>query len=236
MSVVLASGFWVSLADASGVRITGSELMLSPGPVTVEYPSEVLGTTVETADGIIIQQMPSNDPRKRAWIWKGYPSYMPEYQKLYGLISSLRSQTRFSQGLSPFVYLLENITDQFQNLQNASFNLSAGANQATTGTATTGTALVVNAYAGGELEVKSGTGVGQIRYITSNTTGVFTVSSPWTVVPNATSVIVVRWRSTEWFKCRVLDINRKVDESATITKYSETKLVFSVQDTAWNLL
>jgi len=236
MSVVLASGFWVCPADASGNRIVGREQMLTPGPARVVYPTEVLGTTVETADGISIQQMQSNDPRKRQWVWLGYPASMTSYQKLYGVLQSLRSLTRFQQGLSPFVYLLENITDQFQQLQNTSYTLSGGANQSTTGTATTGTALTVNAWSGGELEIISGTGAGQIKYINSNTATTFTVDGAWAVIPNATSVAVARKRSTEWFKCRVIDVNRQVDDNASITQYAETKLVFTIQDTTWNLL
>jgi hypothetical protein len=68
-----------------------------------------------------------------------------------------------------------------------------------TGTATSGAATsltdtghtkVVNAYAGYYIQIISGTGIGQIRTITSNSATAYTVPT-WTVNPDSTSVYVV---------------------------------------------
>jgi hypothetical protein len=66
-----------------------------------------------------------------------------------------------------------------------------------TGTATAGAASTltdsgktwtVNQWVDSEIRITSGTGAGQKRMITSNTATAVTVSKPWTVTPNATSV------------------------------------------------
>ena len=59
-------------------------------------------------------------------------------------------------------------------------------------TISTGKAFVVDQWKNFQVRIKSGTGAGQIRRISSNTSGgVVTVSSAWTVVPDATSVFVI---------------------------------------------
>ena len=63
---------------------------------------------------------------------------------------------------------------------------------ATSTTLPTGKTFLLNAWANYQVRIKSGTGIGQIRTISSNTTpGVLTVSVAWTVTPDATSVYVI---------------------------------------------
>jgi hypothetical protein len=65
---------------------------------------------------------------------------------------------------------------------------SAGASNTIT---TTSTSPSLNAWAGRVVTIRAGTGVGQVRTISSNTNGansVVTVSANWTVTPDATSV------------------------------------------------
>lgn len=60
---------------------------------------------------------------------------------------------------------------------------------ATTTTIPTGKTMLLNAWANSQIRVVSGTGIGQIRAISSNTTaGILTVSVAWTTIPDATSV------------------------------------------------
>ena len=64
---------------------------------------------------------------------------------------------------------------------------STGSNTATT--FNTGKTTLLNSWANHQIRIVSGTGLGQIRTISSNTTaGVITVSAAWTVTPDATSV------------------------------------------------
>lgn len=61
-------------------------------------------------------------------------------------------------------------------------------------TLTTNKTFLLNQWANNQVRIKAGTGVGQIRKISSNTAGansVLTVSSAWTVNPNATSQYVI---------------------------------------------
>lgn len=53
----------------------------------------------------------------------------------------------------------------------------------------------VNAFAGGRVRITRGTGVGQTRYVKSNTSTVLTVTEPWTTTPDDTSEYEVRLTS-----------------------------------------
>lgn len=55
----------------------------------------------------------------------------------------------------------------------------------------TGKTMLLNAWANYQIRIKSGTGLGQIRVIASNTTGGVLTVPAWTVTPDATSVYVI---------------------------------------------
>lgn len=67
---------------------------------------------------------------------------------------------------------------------------STGSNDSTHLNDTT-QSLTVNLYSGLRIDIISGTGIGQTRTISSNTATQFTVSSAWSVTPDATSVYSV---------------------------------------------
>ena len=46
-------------------------------------------------------------------------------------------------------------------------------------------------YAGRTITIISGTGLGQTRVIAAHTTSIFTTSTPWTIIPDATSVFTI---------------------------------------------
>ena len=75
---------------------------------------------------------------------------------------------------------------------------SSGTNTSTTLNDTSKT-WVVNAYSSGYfVTVTSGTGAGQQRTISANTTTQVTVSSSWTTTPDATSVYIISQKNTNW--------------------------------------
>src|SRR5439155_4007738 len=47
------------------------------------------------------------------------------------------------------------------------------------------------AYQGFEVHIVSGTGAGQYRTVADNTSGTLTISPPWDVLPDATSVVLI---------------------------------------------
>lgn len=67
---------------------------------------------------------------------------------------------------------------------------SVGTNTSTT-LSNTGKAWTVNQFANFQVRITAGTGVGQVRVIASNTATVLTVSTAWTVTPDATSQYVI---------------------------------------------
>jgi hypothetical protein len=64
---------------------------------------------------------------------------------------------------------------------------SSGANTTTT-LANTAKAWAVNQWAVSQVRILSGTGAGQVRTVASNTATVLTLSTAWTITPDATSV------------------------------------------------
>lgn len=72
---------------------------------------------------------------------------------------------------------------------NAGFINGTAVAGASSTTLPTGKTFLLNAWANSQVRIISGLGAGQIRTISSNTTGgVLTVSAAWTVTPDATSV------------------------------------------------
>jgi hypothetical protein len=223
--------FYVAKADASGNRIVGSEIQLSPGPTRVDYPTETLFQSQETSGGSVIQQAPSRDPRRRAWVWAGYPGWMVAYQRLWATLESLRSTHRKAYGApTPYVYLRDTETQELRR------------RVVLTGTATGGSAntlvttgLTSGALVGFQLELVDGTGVGQVRTIIGNTTTTVTVDAPWSINPVSGTKFVARGDSNDWFKARVTDVVRTNRQDGGLVRYEETKLVFVLDaDSTWN--
>lgn len=83
---------------------------------------------------------------------------------------------------------------QLVSTESNGFTLDTGTSTGTnTGTTLndTGKAWQTNALANYQVRITAGTGIGQIRNIASNTATAITVSSAWTVTPDATSVYAV---------------------------------------------
>lgn len=106
-------GFWFALADTDGSLLAGSETEISPRPTRVEYPTTPAGQLLETQGGQVIQQQPTRDNRRRAWEWVGYPGWFQRYQDLFAQLEPLRSRYRAEAGLSPYVWLKEDETQEF---------------------------------------------------------------------------------------------------------------------------
>src|SRR5690349_1377304 len=104
------AAFWIATADANGDRATNSELMLQPGPSLVEYDTEAAGEVVRTDDGVAIQQQPFLDARSRSWVWSGYSMNQAGFQRIWPTVEGLRSRYRKELGLSPYVWIREDVT------------------------------------------------------------------------------------------------------------------------------
>lgn len=226
-------GFHIAKADENGSRITASERELSPGPTLVEYPTDPLGQILETADGRAIQQQPSKDNRRRAWVWQGYPAWFQKYKDLWALLEPMRSRLRKEGGAAtPYVYVKDDVTDELRRLVTV-------AGTATTATASTLTdssqGWTTNAFIGYTIEIIQATGAGQIRTIQSNTGTQVTVAPTWTVTPDATSKYTIRGKVSDWFRVRVLQCSKQVAPAKQVT-YEEIRFSFVVDDPAFNFL
>lgn len=226
--------FFLAKADNAGARIAASEVQVSPGPTRVEYPTEPLGSIVDTADGNVVKQQPVKDPRRRAWVWLGYPGWFTNYQTLWTLLEGHLSKFRKAEGaLTPYIYIKDTETKLLRRRVTDPGTATAGAASTITDT---GKAWTVNAYTGYVVELIQGTGAGQVRTIQSNTATALTVSPNWSVNPTAGTKYAVRGFVDDWFRARVLEVSQKLRDDGGLVRYDETKLVFVIDDATWNAL
>jgi hypothetical protein len=211
-------GFWIATADTSGARITTSDLELQPGPSLIEYPTDSAGSILDTVDGNAIHQQPSRDGRRRVWVWSGYPHNQAGYLRVWPVLLSLRSRYRAEAGLSPYVFLKEDITGGLRRRQS-----DTGTGSATGFTLTDGTASwTANAFQGGFVVV-----AGQSRAVLANTATTITVGDAFVGSPSGTYVI--NYFTADWFRVRVLEVSRHPKPERTL-QYESTRIQFVVDD------
>lgn len=88
------------------------------------------------------------------------------------------------------------ITTGGSNIEFATGTATAGGSTTLTNS---GKAWLTNMWANYQVRIKSGTGAGQIRTISSNTGTVLTVSAAWTVTPDATSVYAIQGNDDHFY-------------------------------------
>lgn len=121
--------FFVSPVDP---RVTpGFEIALSPGPTVVEYPGEMNGQSIETADGRVVVQQPTNDARVRSWVWRGFPGRRTQYETQYILTQTFRSRYRQEMGQSPYVWIRDTTTRKLRRKINTILTVSSSGSTAT---------------------------------------------------------------------------------------------------------
>lgn len=124
------------------------------------------------------------------------------------------------------VFINQNVNERLVARQPQAYDIGSlpAVDPAVTGTATGGTAttLVDSAAAfptlraGSEVEITGGTGVGDVRTITSNTGIELTVSTAWSATPDATSTYAVRQPRPELVCYRVRSLIGRNDGPFTI--------------------
>lgn len=224
--------FFVAPVDP---RITpGFEVMLSPAPTVVEYPGELNGEKIETPDGRVIVQQPSNDARVRVWSWKNYPGMMLQYEKQYALLQTFRSRYRQEGGQSPYVWIKDTATKRLRK-RTSVIATAAVAGSTTTVISLSGSVVVVSdpvvevlpSTLGG-----TGTGVSQIRNVISMTTTTLTCPAFGTI-PHGAKLRLTGW-TDDWFRVRVLDLTRKIQDQGGNVRYDTTLFSFVIEDTTYN--
>lgn len=219
-------GFFISPVDP---RVTpGFEQQLSPAPTVVNYPDGLNGDRVETPDGMLILQQPTKDSRSRQWVWRGYPGMLVPYEKQFQRLQAFRARYRQEAGQSPYVWVRDSTTKRLRRRASVTATVTASGSTATTIQLTSGTTVISDAV----VEVISGTGVNQIRNVTSMTSMVLTVPT-LTTIPNGATVRITGWVD-DWFRVRVLDVSRKLRDEGGNVRYETTTLEFVIDDTQYN--
>lgn len=109
-------GFHFAYATSAGLINSGSMTDLHPHPVTVDYPSTFEKTTLKSKDGNAIIQRGSVDTRTRKWVWPAVTLTTPRYAKLFETLLTLQVSVRERSSASPWVYLKEDVTNNFNKL------------------------------------------------------------------------------------------------------------------------
>lgn len=232
----MATGFWIAKADATGAIIASSALELSPGPSAVEYPTEPAAKVIETADGRIIKQQYSYDPRKRAWIWQRFRGNMVPYQNLMLVLESLLASRRLAYGaVTPYVFLKDTTTGELTVLSKETGTATAGTANTLTDSSKSWTADQWNGYT---VEIVSGTGQGQTRVVADTLTSPSKIQTVlnWSVNPSTDSKYAIYKHVSDWVRVRVLEVSRDPAAGGGDITYETTRMVFYVDDstTTWN--
>lgn len=213
----------------------GFEIMLSPFPTVCMYPGTMAGEKIETADGHLIVQQPSADARTRSWVWKGFPGFLVQYERQFQLLQTFRARYRQEAGLSPYVWVQDTVTRKLRRRVAQTATVAAGGTTNALLTFT-GTIAVVSdavvevlpATVGG-----TGTGAGQVLHVQAMTTSTLTPTGTFATVPTGALVSIQGWVD-DWFRVRVLDVNRLLREEGGNVRYETTTLEFVVEDPAYN--
>jgi hypothetical protein len=216
-------GFWVATADAAGARVTDSEVELSPAPSEVDYAQEPQGSLVESVDGFVVHQQANRDGRRRSWNWIGYPSDQPGYAPLFSMLEGLRSRYRAELGLSPFVYLKEDVTGVLRSRAQLAGTASGSDLTLTFSTPT----LTADALVGGSVTI-----AGQVRGITANTTTTVTLGQA--LIGSVSGAAVVSYWTYPWVRARVLEVSRRAVAGGGRARFENSRIVFVIQDDAWD--
>lgn len=235
-------GFWVALASATTghPRVVGSEVQLSPAPTSVVYPEGVFGELLATADGRQIVQQGSRDSRIREWHWANYPGFLLAYERQFQFLQSLRSRYRreAGTGVSPFVYIKDDTTRLLRRRVQVAYTVSgtgassitvSGSPGWTTNALKDAVIEVLPATAGG-----SGTGAYQTATVVSNGASTLNTLLPWTTAPTGARVLV-SYYDYPWFRCRVLEVDRKLIDQGGNIRYSDSWMKFVVDEDGLNL-
>ena len=225
-------GFWIAMADAAGAKTT-RETQLSPAPTRVEYPNAALGDIVETADGRVVVQVSTRDPRRRSWIWANFGPEVTSYERQNNWMRQLVSRQRLAQGLSPYVYIYDGTT----GLLNYPRTLQ------TTVSSVSGSVLTIPSMGSGILpallthavvEVLPAVSGGSAypyerRSVVSATNTSLTLDNPLSGAPGSSNVLL-SWSEPAWWKARILDTTRELRTEGGLVRYASSRLSFVIDE------
>lgn len=230
MPSIPSQGFKVALAKADHTR-SAVEVTLYPAPSKVEYPNAPLGEMIETADGRVVMQQPTKDPRRRSWIWTNYGPMIQTYERQFRWLEGLRSRYRQMGGQSPYIYVYDGTTNLLNKRQNLTTNLVSRSGRVLTVadySATVNPGTLVNGTV--DLYVNGATSAEQRCSIVAATATTITVDQDIGV--SGTIVCKVGWLEPSWWRVRVLDTTRTPLEAGNL-RYAESKFAFVIEDPTW---
>lgn len=229
-------GFWVAMADADGFRVPGSEVRLWPQPTDVDYPREPLGVLRETTDNRRTAQRPTIDGRPRAWEWAGYPAgLLPQYDRQWALLRSLDAVARARAGLSPYVYVKEDVTGELTvPLVETHVAAATGSTSLTVARPNDGAPWPEHRFRGGVVEILptrdglagSGAGAYQTRSVVGNGDYSLNVVPEWDAIPHGAR-FVVRHQAADWLRVRAFVAPRAVRRGGGFVRYDVSRWEFT---------
>lgn len=221
------TGFWVALASPTHTKST-VERKLDPAPSAIEYPNGPHGQMIETADGRVVMQQSTKDPRRRTWIWSGFFSNIANYERQYNWLESLRSRIRLQQGYSPYVYIYDG-TSKLLNQRKVLTTTPSGRVGATFTVPDFSATVDPLTLKHAAVDLVSGSGEAAERVSVVGATATTLTLEPNPTMANV-SQLVVRWLEPVWVRARILDTSRVLASSGGPTRYSESRLTFIIDD------
>jgi hypothetical protein len=217
------------MSDASGQK-AGPEVKLHPAPTRVEYPSNALGETIDTADGRVIVQVSNRDPRRRSWIWSNFGPEMSIYERQHRWLQDLLSRRRLALGLPPHIYVCDNITGLLNQERAHTTNVSQ-----MQGALLTVPSLPVSVspsqLVGAVVEVLPGGSAAPFeRRSVLQATNTTLLLDQALSAPLSGSQIILAWSEPVWWKVRVLDPTRELRGDGGSVRYSNSRFVFVIDE------
>lgn len=227
-------GFWIAMADLAGAK-TSLETQLTPAPTRVEYPNAELGEMIETADGRVVMQVSTRDPRRRSWVWSNYGANIAAYERQYRWLHQLTSRVRLGLGLSPYVYVLDGTTNLLNRRRTHTtlatvsgtnsrvYTLTTPLSGVATSFLTNATVDVLPAASGGS------TAPFERRSVLSATAAEITLDSALSAAL-ASSQLLLSWSEPVWWKARVLDTTRDLRDEGGPPRYTSSRFTFVIDE------
>lgn len=223
-------GFYIAAADSQGNK-TARETKLTPGPTRVEYPNVERGEMIDTADGRVVVQVSSRDPRRRSWIWVNYSPELTQYERQYRWFQQLNSRTRLSQGLPPYVWVYDGLTGLLNvNRTHTITSATQAGTLVTVPTLPANIGLTQLRHATLEiLDNGNSTVPFERRSVLTATSTTLTIDTAFSAA-SGTSSLVLSWSEPAWWKARILDTTRELRSEGGMVRYTDTKLTFVIDE------
>lgn len=114
-------GIFLAESNPNGTRDASTERTLWPRPTFVDYGDTRFRYKIHETDGGGVIQRSKKATGEFKWVWENYSPDIIRYQEQYEDLVSLQSHILRANGVSPYVWIKDDTTDEFSK-----YNLGTG--------------------------------------------------------------------------------------------------------------